>query len=529
MTDEPRKTCLDCPSYVPPQETGKYVGQQFGGAFCATRGLILSRPGLKSAGAIAENLAKNCSEYGKEPPEKPNLNHRYNLQIALPILPPPAVRRNKVNTCTECRFYVQSDQVVDTLGWNSGGCVLKGKLIPDSSRAAIGVSCDESSKGARYVPYNYEWNLMPIFMEDFGKLDPISEYLAGRGGVNPENHPTDRPVSDVDRNRGIKAWYEVKDMDGSGHSVFLPVYDTSRFSDEDRAKVPRTGDDEHPELYVNHGNFVYKVAVSWVGLGETPALWGSAGLGKTELLRHMAWRMCLPFERISITGSSEVDDLAGKMHFSPDTGTYWEHGRIPKAWMKACVLCIDEPNVGPPEVWQLLRPLTDNSKQLVLDQNRGERIPKNQDCYLGMAMNPAWDPRNRGAEPLADADGSRLLHVSMELPPPDVEKQIISDRVKLDGRELTANQLSTMMKVAEAVRAMSAAGTIPVTFGIRDQIKVARALGFFPPQVAYRVAIGDSLEPQARDALMVEVNNHWTDSSPTVRAPRRGRPPKARA
>jgi hypothetical protein len=183
------------------------------------------------------------------------------------------------------------------------------------------------------------------------------------------------------------------------------------------------------------------------------------------------------------------------------------------AWAKPCVVCLDEPNTGPVEVWQRLRPLTDNSKQLIMDEAGAEHVDRNDDCYPGLAMNPAWDPKNIGALPISDADVNRLFHVYIELPDEATEKQIIASRVRLDGWELSADQLRLIMKVAVDLRAYSADDKLPITWGLRPQIKVARALAWFEPMTAYRRAIGDYLEPQAMDIIRDVVNTHLTPRS----------------
>ena len=239
----------------------------------------------------------------------------------------------------------------------------------------------------------------------------------------------------------------------------------------------------------------------------------------TEFFRHMAWLMCLPFHRISVTGSTEVDDLAGKMHYDPAKGTYFEYGRIPTAWGKPGVICLDEPNVGQPDVWQFIRPLTDNSKQLVLDMNKGERLPRHDYAFLGMAMNPAWDVRNSGTSTIADADGSRLMHIFVDLPSEAVERRIIEAAVKLDGWEIGGDALDMVIGIAGDLRRMSSEETIPITWGIRPQLKVARALKWFGPTDAYRLATADYLEPQHQELILDVVRSHARSSG--MSSPRR--------
>jgi hypothetical protein len=125
-----------------------------------------------------------------------------------------------------------------------------------------------------------------------------------------------------------------------------------------------------------------------------------------------------------------------------------------------------------------------------------------------MAMNPAWDPKNVGAMPISDADANRLFHVSIELPPESLEREIIVNRVKVDGWELDSDRLDMIMGIAKDLRSLATDGELPITWGIRPQIKVARALRWFDPITAYRRAVADYLEPQAQESMLNAVRAH---------------------
>jgi len=330
------------------------------------------------------------------------------------------------------------------------------------------------------------------------------------GFIEPSEYPTDKPVSEGEATAGIRAWRKVEDPEGTGGAVFFPVYDASFFDDDERALIPKTGSDEHPELYLDHFGGLYGLGVAWMELDETPVFWGMPGVGKTELLRFAAWVMQLPFRRISFTATSEVDDVIGKMMFSPEKGTYFHFGRLSAGWTKPGVLCLDEPNTAPPEVWQQIRPLTDNSKQMIVDQSdQPFPLDRNDDCYMGMAMNPAWDPRNVGAMEIADADANRVFHTFMDLPPDILEREIIQARVRLDGWELDDVQMNALMATAVDLRRLSAEEQLPITWAIRPQIKVARALRWFSPVTAYRRAAGDYLAPEQTQIMLDQVRSHF--------------------
>lgn len=513
MSTAPAPSCATCPAFLSEQESPSKFKRSIGSPICGRFGIPLSRPDddPANAEARAKHFAKGCGAHGQPMPPVPV---EKRLEVALPDpvhrteLPDSASEKAACKSCAQCVHYVRPDAVARSLGWTMGLCSAKGKLVLTS----------ELTREANGCPWR-QWGpvrtdtagvqLLPEYGDDFAAASVFEAFRINREkqAVEPSEYETDKPVSESERADGIRAWRKVQDPE-SENFTYLPIYDPEHFPEADRALIPKSGDDEHPELYVDHFGGVYLAAVCWSELDETPALHGEAGTGKTELFRHLAWLMQVPFRRISITGSTELDDLAGKMRFSPDEGTYFQYGRLPLAWMSPGVICIDEPNTGPPEVWQFLRPLTDNSKQLILDANKGEPIKRHPDAYLGMAMNPSWDVRNVGTIEIADADVNRLFHIYVELPPEALEREIIQARVKLDGWELDSRRMNMLMGIAKDIRALCADGTLPISWAIRPQIKVARALRWFDTKVAYKRAVADYLEPQAQEALLNIVRSH---------------------
>lgn len=505
------RTCIGCPSYLADgTEATRKFKKSIGAPICGRFGIPLGRPGQsqKQAETIAKHFGTNCSAHGDDLPPLPV---EYRLQVAMPD--PDSLIQDKdpvCSSCAMCEKFIPDYRVLEDLGWAVGLCSATGRLILPSRQIKEASTCDFRKLG-NVRTTTAGMHLLPEYEDAFQlNVSPIRAFFKEKAGgiIDPTEYETDFPVSEEDRECGIRAWRKILDPAGTGNEARLPIYDSAFFSEEEAAKIPKTGDDSHPELYVDHFGGMYMLAITWRELDETPAIWGEAGLGKTELFRHAAWKMNLPFYRISITGSTEVDDLVGKMHFR-DGETRFEYGRLPQAWTKPCVLCLDEPNVAEdPAVWHVLRPLTDNAKQMALDMNEGEILVRHNDCYMGMAMNPAWDVRNVGAQPIGDADANRLFHVYLELPPPELEREIIKARVALDGWEVDDVRLGVIMAVATDLRALAKEGTIPVSWGIRPQIKVARAMRWFDPITSYRRAVADFLEPEAAAVVIDAVKAH---------------------
>lgn len=503
---EDKKSCLNCPALK---------NEHDGSLSCGAKLIPLTvRSWDNTTRKLAvERQASNCEMYGTRKSasdlsgpqfvelKRPNVIFPVERASVRPTIPRLSTSSY---SCVKCKHFIHESATKGTIPLSAsflGVCGARGIAIPAGKQVELCGDCNLYEQGEFPVE-----GLMLI------KLGPEynPEYLQKRAGLktshlpdgfDPVTYPSELQVSDYHAEHGIRAWVGIKDPKTT-NKVFLPIYRADYFESEEQVKIPSSSDDTLPGEYVDHSGLVFKVAVAWMELDETPALIGEAGNGKTELLRHIAWIMQLPFERITITASSEVDDLAGKFVFE-DGETAFKYGRLARAWGKPNVLCLDEPNTGPNDVLQFIRPLIDNSKQLVLDQNKGEQIFRNDGCYLGMAMNPHFDYRNIGANPMADADNSRLLHLEVPLPPETVEREIVKSRLMVkDGWEIPDKLLDSVVAIARTLREMSHNNEVPFSWGIRVQIKVARLLHWFDFHDAYLMAMGSSVDEETRDKVI---------------------------
>ena len=510
-------TCLGCPSFLEGNKQRDTMSSDISGPLCASRMLPLVMPKQpKDAQSRAlSHIASSCPSYGKEvelrrmPDEYAPLMDVGVDKRAIGVVPDDQTNAR----CSDCTHFVKSVEIMTETGWTASLCKAKGSLMLDSKLSFYSRSCDSFKR--RVGPSARTGNLdsfvfFDYFSPTFGKVDAAANYRrAMKAQVHPSEYPTDREVKESHRARGIRAWRKVIDPEGYGAPTFLPIYDVNFFPPNLRALVPVPEGDNRPDMYADHSGHLYSLAVMWRELDETPAFWGQGGVGKTEFANHMAWLMQAPFYRISINAGSELDDIIGKMLFEGNE-TVFHYGLLPRAWKSHGVILLDEPNTGPNELWQRIRPLTDNAKMLILSENKDERIPRGPDTYLVMAMNPQWDPRNIGTNTIGDADSSRLMHMFFDLPPREVEEEIIQVRLNgLDGWQLDSKQMRALMGVATDLRRASIDGSLHTSWGIRHQIKVARALKWWTPVVAYRRAVGDALEPSQLEFVLGAVNSHF--------------------
>lgn len=521
MTDEGKnRSCRTCPSFLDEEGATSYFNKDVGAPMCGRYGYVLGSSIASDDAQAALQVVRGtlCSSHGEPRPQAVSGTKLYLVSVAdgSPETSDLSQDTKRCTSCALCKNYVPEPLVEEETGWFAGHCAARGRLIPANRTSKEARGCAYRSVGTNRIRFLGD-HLFPEYQSMLAYVSSESSSSIYVGEVDPLAHQTDKSLSGGDEEMGIVAWRLIKDPQGYGPDTYLPIYDQARLGEEVNL-VPRTGDDEHPELHDDFMHATYRLAVMWRELDETPALWGAAGLGKTETFRYMAWLMGLPFRRISITGSTEVDDLVGKTHYDPEQGTYWVDGRLPLAWRRPGVICIDEPNVGPPEVWQLIRPLTDNSKQLVLDQNRGERVLRDPNSYLGMAMNPSWDPRNVGTNMIGDADGSRLVHIQVPEPPEHVERLIVKRRVELDGWDVEAGgKLDLLMAVGSDIRDLVQQGTLAeISWGLRHSIKVARLLRWFDIVTSVRMATADYLPPELQQTLLDQVRAHADRPGPRV-------------
>lgn len=509
------KSCQNCPSFLTDTQAGTFFNKGIGAPVCARFGKPIGNRNStdEQRRIIGESFAENCAGYGMPKPNAVDWGET-DFRVSLPdpdVLAAPNKDQNLVSSCRSCEWFVREDNVLSDLGWAAGLCSAKGKLLFTNRLVFEARDCEDRSFGTPRTDTN-GLHFLPAYQPNFrGIRDPARHFNQERNKleIEPSEYPTDAPVSSDDEKDGIRAWREIKSPYPNGESVYLPIFNKESFDSEERLLIPKTGDEQHPEDHLDHGQNIYRAAVVWMILDETPAFWGSSGTGKTEFFRHMAWLMQLPFHRFAIKRSTNLDELEGTKEYDPDVGTYFRPGRFVKAWGRPGVGDVDEANTGKPEVWHFLRPIMDASKMLVVDSDdTGKPYMKHEYFLVGIAMNPAWDDKNIGAEEISDADARRLHHFKMELPPADIEKKIIRKRIERDGYQIDDDKLDFLMKVAEDVRGAVDDGNLPVTWGIGNQLKVARALKYFPVEECYRMAIGDFLEPVYFTEFMRYVNNH---------------------
>lgn len=532
------KSCLGCPNFLDSNASHKWWGTDFGVPTCGARGNLLGMPGESNEDRAAtfESFAADCPDFGVE---RPAIKHPTFVAFnnasrvaskVMPILEANGGRR-PVTACRECANYIPSHVVQSAYGWNAGVCACLGAVLTSSQVMTMPQACPTSahkswvaetkvditirdsvdSSGiaagatwARSVPrgteafypleLNPEYSGRPNAVTVVKSSSPSKTRKRRKVLVDPTDATFSREASPEEKAFGILGWNALE-MAGAKRPVEYPVFARWLFTDEEQSRIPSVDDGSGVHLYEDYDNVLFTV----VGCHEkkvTPILVGPAGVGKTDAFRHLAFLMQAPFTRISIAKSTEADDLTGSWVLK-DGSMEWVYGRL-RTIAGVGVTLVDEPNMGINEVWEILRPLTDGARQLVLDKKDNEILHMHDHCYFGFAMNPAWDPLYIGAQDISVADQSRTVTKSVGYPEAAVEKRIVKDRCALVGYKIDNDDLSAIMKISREIRSASdkmQGGMLEYAWGIRSNITVALLTDVFDLRSAYKLAATDALDP----------------------------------
>lgn len=529
------KSCVDCPSFIDRDEVARRFGKDVGGPACLRWGHVFGKASTTDAQKrkIGEQFAKHCSDFGAPKPiEDASAVSFLEARVFSPS--PDALRAsmevraqgdpgpvsNQPGTCTGCKFYVAEQTTYANFGWTSGSCAAKGRLIFQDRCITEARECELGVLGSMNQPAYYStMEILPVYRDEFGY--GVGDWKSDI--IPPQEYPTDQPVTDEDKSFGIRAWREVQDPAGHGPPVYLPIFDVDSFDVVELARVPKTEDSESPASYLDFQGLTYGVAVEWMELDEVPLFISDAGLGKTEFFRYLAWLMGLPFDRINFNKSTDVDSLIGNWLFM-DGETVWKDGRLPHRWRTRGVALLDEPNRADTVIQEMLLPMCDNSKQFVMENaaimvlhpESGERrlrtpepVVRDRYSFLGMAINPSWDPKYHGATELDHALIDRLSKFKLEMPPEAVEREILMRRYHDDADHAPPKKvLDTVINIGHEIRSLIDQGSLPISWGIRPNIAVIRKTRFYSLPDAYKRAVGDYFEPQIAQQILDVVSGH---------------------
>lgn len=518
------KSCLQCPSYRSADQMMNEYSSSIGCAFCPTTGRVLTTPpnttDHEDHQRLLENVAEACASFGSPAAPADNWDGTAaigygNPQVSVVMsqkAPVPSI--DKPFSCTSCQWFVPGPIVNDELGYDAPLCAAKGRLLFPRNYLREAANCGTGLNGPNLKTTNGV-----ILSADYTHLAPIPVpppvlpdlvVEASRHAVDPRTYFSDKPISPEDEAKCVRAWRQIEDPEGLHESKWLPIYNGEKLGGFD----PReTYGNMRPDLYVDHAGLLYDLACELLD-GEAPLFIGGAGTGKSEAGCYLAYLMDLPFIRIVVEKRSESDDFIGTKELETDAMsgtpiTQFYRGRFAEWFDKPCVMLVDEPNLKQ-DIYEFLRPAIDGTKEVSLDKagRGGVKVQKHEANYLLLAQNPGWDPLYVGAEPMSAAEIDRVSPIWFDLPSEPVERQIIKAHCNDIGYDIPDKMVDKIMKVAHDLRGMITDGTLPIAWGLRAQIKVAKKTRHYSFEKAYRRAVIDGMEPSVMENIMRSVKSH---------------------
>lgn len=487
--------------------------------------------------ASSKKIAENCSDYTATHslPQKAVMSPQF-LPIGFsPGLMTEAVKRqhwaDRPSSCSYCKYYADSSETLKSIGFATPMCVANATLLDAAKSVKIAASCSIGDKGPNFTGniesiVTFTKLLKPVFERT--KADMPGGVKSGAQAANhhslidPRDWPTDKPLTEDDERNGIRAWRRISDPKGYGADLFMPILNWRSLIDAQGERLvqcdPRESwEGSKPHLYRDHGGLLYSAAALMMGgfdankaLSTALTLRGEAGTGKTEFFVYLAWLMDVPFTRISITPATEVYHLEGKdtLIGGPNGETIMKFAlaRFAKAYSKPGVIVVDEWNAGQDEVQFFMRPLIDGAGKFVIE-SEGISVKRHPMCFLGFTMNPEDNPAYRGTRPLSEADWDRLHIRKLDLPSPEIEREIITSHLSDSGLSISDINLDKLMEVASVLRKKYQDGEIPTPWRLRSQIKVASLLNMFSFEDAFRIAVVDRLEEAVAELFITEVRS----------------------
>lgn len=212
---------------------------------------------------------------------------------------------------------------------------------------------------------------------------------------------------------------------------------------------------------------------------------GPTGVGKTHLVRYIAYKTNRPFRRVNFAEGIELEDLLGHIELlrsGNNVVTQWVDGVLIQAMKEGHIFLADEINAVSPSIAFILHSLLDDDRQILLPMATGDGktinvpIKAHPDFWFIGAANEGIE--YTGTKDMNAALISRLpIKIKMTYPDPAQEEQIISGRVPK-----ASLHVPTIVSVANRARKEFAAKHIPIS--TRDLIEIAELSTELPLTVA---------------------------------------------
>jgi MoxR-like ATPase len=340
-------------------------------------------------------------------------------------------------------------------------------------------------------------------------LDAVLEEIGQRSGLQPEEHASTSDDHTYSLGGSHLIFTGCLASRGGGretHAVVLPRWPAALLAGRDHL-VPAS------RYYRDRDALLLCCALAW-HLDQPLAIHGHTGVGKTELVRHLAALLGAPLYRMNLHGLSTTDDVVGKLLPSADGGIYFQDGLVTAAVREGGILLLEEMNATGQEVWFALHGLLDGSRALVLVEKDNELLPQHPWCGLYSTFNPAEHPGlYPGTKSLSAAYLRRWASVRMDFAPLEVEREILLRRFPSLDEPGRRADLDNMLQVAHAAREILRTRVQAFDFVLSTGVLETWAAfaAHLAPLVAARLAFYDLLEERTKTIFREQIFPYVTD------------------
>lgn len=175
----------------------------------------------------------------------------------------------------------------------------------------------------------------------------------------------------------------------------------------------------------------FNVLKTAVDLNKPALLVGETGVGKTALLRELAKEQKKELVRVSVNGTTGVEEILGKWLAEKGT-TKWQDGVLVKAMKEGSWIVFDEINAALPEILFTLHSLLDDDQHIFLPEKDNEKIKPHKDFRFFSTMNPTEE--YAGTKDLNKALASRFSAIINVEPLGDIdEHRILTEIYEIDN------------------------------------------------------------------------------------------------